>query len=187
MTDEVWITAEPLLPRQQVGPNRGRPRVDDRTVLAGMFSYCAPGLRASAAVSTRGDHPERGGDDGRAVAHVYRQSMRFPLSPVIRAKARQATAPAAALHRLSILRATAQQRCGGDSLRASLWLLSPHSGLGGDTPADAAHSGARGFLAALAALPPMSDVWCEGESSADRRNPVALRRAAVKGAEARRI
>ncbi len=44
VTDELWTTVEPLLPRRRVSRKGGRPRVDDRAVLTGILFVLRSGI-----------------------------------------------------------------------------------------------------------------------------------------------
>ena len=44
VTDELWATVEPLLPRRRVSKKGGRPRVDDRAVLTGILFVLRSGI-----------------------------------------------------------------------------------------------------------------------------------------------
>jgi transposase len=43
--DEVWAAIQPLLPAKRPHPKGGRPWVDDRAVLGGIVTCCAPACR----------------------------------------------------------------------------------------------------------------------------------------------
>ena len=45
LTDEQWLKIEPLLPKRQGKPKRGRPRVDDRMVIEGILWVLRTGAR----------------------------------------------------------------------------------------------------------------------------------------------
>ena len=44
VTDELWATVEPLLPKRRVSNSGGRPRVDDRAVLTGILFVLRSGI-----------------------------------------------------------------------------------------------------------------------------------------------
>lgn len=44
VSDELWATAEPLLPKRRVSRKAGRPAVDDRAVLAGILVVLRSGI-----------------------------------------------------------------------------------------------------------------------------------------------
>ena len=44
VTDELWAVVEPLLPREPPKPKGGRPRVEDRAVLAGILFVLKTGI-----------------------------------------------------------------------------------------------------------------------------------------------
>lgn len=44
VTDELWATVEPLLPKRRVSKQGGRPRVDDRAVLTGILFVLRSGI-----------------------------------------------------------------------------------------------------------------------------------------------
>lgn len=44
MTDELWAVIEPLLPPESPKPKGGRPRIEDRAVLAGIMFVLKTGI-----------------------------------------------------------------------------------------------------------------------------------------------
>ena len=44
MTDELWETIEPLLPKEPPKPEGGRPRIDDRAALTGIIFVLKSGI-----------------------------------------------------------------------------------------------------------------------------------------------